>query len=847
MPQTLHAGSKLGPYEIVDLIGAGGMGEVYRARDGRLARDVAVKVLPPAFAADADRLRRFEQEARSAGRINHPNIVAVYDVGAHEGRPYLVTEYLSGETLRQRLAPGPIPVRKAVEIAIALATGLAAAHEQGIVHRDLKPENVFLTTDGRVKILDFGLAKLTRPDVAGDARTGPTAPAATAPADTGPGAVWGTAGYMSPEQVRAQPIDHRSDLFSFGVILYEMLSGRRAFRGESPADTMSAILREDPPDLTTVDGEIPLALERIVRHCIEKSPGERFRSAHDLAFQLENLSSLTGSGPAAGLEAPADGIGAKRETTYFDLLTYRRGPLWSARFAPDGLTILYSAAWDGESARLYMRRTENPDAIPLPLEGVLQAVSRSGEVACLLQATPAHNGVFRGTLAIAPMFGGAPRPVAEAIQGADFGPGPNQVLVVRVVDGRDRIEFPIGTTRYESDGHVSHVRLSPRADRIAFFDHPHPGDDRGCVAVVDLGGTYRALTAEWTSGQGLAWSPDGAEILFTAAEAGSTRSLYAVGLDGSQRFVSGFPGTVRLHDVAPDGRLLLTRDAVRIGLSGKASGESAERDLSWLDWSLVADVSRDGRTVLFDEENEQVGRNYRVCIRGLDGSPVVQLGEGRACALSPDGRWALSVLPTPESPIRLIPTGPGTPREITGEGIRFNARAWWLDDGREVFVLGRDATNRRHLFRIDLETEARTEIGLPLLDEQSISTSRAGALTISRDGATAVVRDDQEVTHVVRFSDGSARRLAGVEPDEIAWTFTDDGRGVFVIPRRGHPWTVHRVDLESGERTPVATLSPVESGGILAVFSLRVALDGEAYVYSYNRVLSELYVVRGLR
>jgi serine/threonine protein kinase len=288
---TLTVGTKLGPYEIIVPIGAGGMGEVYRARDPRIGRDVAVKVLPAAFSKDPERLRRFEQEARSAGVLNHPNILAIYDVGTHDGAPYVVSELLQGETLRDRLKLSALSPRKTIEIGIQIAQGLAAAHEHGIVHRDLKPENLFVTRDGRVKILDFGLAKLTAPDREGTAQ--PSAP--TLQVDSGPGAVWGTVGYMSPEQVRGNPVDHRSDIFALGAILYEMLSGKRAFQGASPADTMSAILKEEPPELTETVEAIPPALERLVRHCLEKNPGERFQSARDLAFDLAQISGLSGT------------------------------------------------------------------------------------------------------------------------------------------------------------------------------------------------------------------------------------------------------------------------------------------------------------------------------------------------------------------------------------------------------------------------------------------------------------------------------------------------------------------------------------------------------------------------
>ncbi len=299
----LSPGSRLGPYEILAAIGAGGMGEVYRARDPRLERDVAIKVLPASFSADADRLRRFEQEAKAAGLLNHPNITAVYDIGSHDGAPYVVQELLEGETLRAVVSGGKLPPRRAIDYSLQIVHGLGAAHEKGIVHRDLKPENIFVTNDGRVKILDFGLAKLTHAEDRGQGSNLPTATAGTEP-----GVVMGTLAYMSPEQVRGKPADARSDIFSFGAILYEMLAGRRAFHGDSAADTMSAILREDPPDLSATNQNLPPGLERIVRHCLEKSPDQRFRSAHDLAFALEALSGMsvsTAIAPARPVGAPA--------------------------------------------------------------------------------------------------------------------------------------------------------------------------------------------------------------------------------------------------------------------------------------------------------------------------------------------------------------------------------------------------------------------------------------------------------------------------------------------------------------------------------------------------------------
>ncbi len=474
MPMT--AGTRMGPYEIVAAIGAGGMGEVYRARDARLGREVAIKVLPASFAADADRLGRFEQEARAIGALNHPNILGVYDIGTHDGAPYVVSELLEGDTLRARIGTSPLPHRKAIDYASQIARGLAAAHEKGIVHRDLKPDNVFVTRDGRVKILDFGLAKLTE---AGAAIEAETALLAHARPLTSAGTVLGTVGYMSPEQVRGQAVDHRSDIFSFGVVLYEMLTGRRAFHADSAVETMNAILKEDPAPAGDQDHPLPPALDRIVLHCLEKNPEERFQSARDVAFDIESLSSLSSQAVIdtptpqrrrwlrhAALAALAIAAGAalfvagrsttRTTTATFEPLTFRRGSVTFARFAPDGRTIVYAANFEGGPLEIYSTQPGSPESRPLNLKADLQAVSRHGEMAVLLER-PGKDPV----LARLPIGGGAPREVLENVRSADWAPDGESLAVVRTEGGRDTLEFPIGRVLYRAHGWLSDVNVSP--------------------------------------------------------------------------------------------------------------------------------------------------------------------------------------------------------------------------------------------------------------------------------------------------------------------------------------------------------------------------------------------------
>ncbi|HTW32169.1 MAG TPA: protein kinase, partial [Candidatus Sulfotelmatobacter sp.] len=559
---SLTTGTQLGPYEILSLLGAGGMGEVYRARDSRLKREVAIKVLPRALSADAERLRRFEQEALATAALNHPNILAVFDIGTNEGAPYVVSELLEGETLRERLRSGAIPVRKTLDYAMQMARGLAAAHEKGIVHRDLKPENLFLTKDGRVKILDFGLAKLTQPE-SGDQAS------ATMTHATEAGVVMGTAGYMSPEQVRGAGVGPRSDIFSFGAILYEMVSGKRAFHRETPADTMSAILKEEPADLSETNRNVSPALERIVHHCLEKNPEQRFHSASDIAFDLEHLSgtsSASASGKMTAIPAeapksklvPAIAVGVMMALALLGVgwrigkgagvaaipeykqITFRTGSIGNARFTPDG-SVVYSAAWDGGDDQLYLSRTDEPGARELGLKNAeLLSISKNGELALRLNTVNFGGYARSGTLARMPLSGGTPREMLDNVQDADWAADGENMAIVRLVPESMhwRLEYPVGKVLYESIGWISHPKISPDGKWVAFADHEIPGgDDQGSVAVISADGTgkEKKLSSGWTSLEGILWSPSGDEIWFTSTKTGSATNPRAVTLDGKMR------------------------------------------------------------------------------------------------------------------------------------------------------------------------------------------------------------------------------------------------------------------------------------------------------------------------
>jgi WD40 repeat protein len=858
---ALSKGTRLGPYEILSPLGAGGMGEVYRAKDPRLGRDVAIKVLPASFSQDADRLRRFEQEARAAGILNHPNITAVYDIGQHDGAPYVVQELLEGETLRSALAIGKLSQRKAIDYALQITHGLAEAHEKGIVHRDLKPENVFVTKGDRVKILDFGLAKLTHQEEGGQATNLPTASAGTEP-----GVVMGTLGYMSPEQVRGKPADARSDIFSFGAILYEMLSGRRAFHGDSAADTMSAILREEPPDLSVTNQNVSPALERIVRHSIEKNPERRFHSAHDLAFDLEALSSASGKSIAmpgkalsralprrlAAAAAVAAVVAAlaiaffagariagsrNSDAPIFHRLTFRHGNVLSARFAPDGQTVVYGAAWEGKPAELFLVRTDSAES---RLQGVSRAnvlsVSSKGELALLLKKGSYLTPFGTGTLARLPLGGSAPREILEGAVYADWAPNGEDMAVVRETsEGKNRLEYPIGNVLEESF-FLDKIRVSPSGDLVAYTEWG--ADNRGAIRVIDRKGAKRTLTKGWRILRSPEWSRATGEIFFVAGKTTADAALRAVSLAGRERvLLSTVGGSLILHDVAADGRLLLERGTSRGGVSCLAPGENRERELGWLDGSRLRDLSEDGRTILFAETAEGGEARGGVFLRRTDGSPAVRLGDGEPQALSPDGRWALSLTPTSPPELELLPTGPGSPKKVPVEGIKPFA-GFFLPDGRIIV-----AHSAPGVVVVGPEGGRSTSILSPGL-------SATGGLGFSPDSRLLAYATKERQVTIVPIAGGPPRAVSGaiLEPNERLLQWSADGRYLFTVNSDDIPARIWRLDIETGKKTLWKEVQPADTSGLISLSSFALTRDGRSYAYSYVRVdSSDLYVVEGLK
>jgi predicted Ser/Thr protein kinase len=834
---TLAKGTMLGAYEILAPLGAGGMGEVYRARDPRLAREVAIKVLPEEFFEGEEKRQRFEREARLLAALNHPNVAAVHSFEEIPGssssspsRHILVMELIDGETLRHAFPPEPVPTKKILEIGAQIADGLAKAHTSGIVHRDLKPENVMVSREGWVKILDFGLAKLT------EARSQELSSAATA-SGTVPGMVMGTVGYMSPEQASGKPVDFRSDQFSLGTMLYELAAGRRAFQRDTSAETLVAVIREEPEPLGRLNPRVPAPLRWIVERCLAKDPDQRYASTRDLARDLASLRDRIGelSGEsAAGVAEPAPAHPT------FQRLSFRRGTILSARFAPDGTTVVYGAAWEGDPCRLFTTRSESPESSPLILpDAEILAISRTGNLAVSLERRWAGRFIWSGTLAQVPLAGGAPRELLENVQWADWGHDGAHLAVVRSVAGKTRLEFPIGKVLYETGGWISHPRVSPKGDLIAFLDHPTLGDDEGSVVAVDRAGKSTVLSKDWITAYGLAWSGDGSEIWFTATRVGVARSVWSVSLAGKERLLVRTPGELTIQDASPDGRILMTSDNGKVGIIGRPPGTERDRDLSLLDWSLVRDISKDGKQILFDESGEGGGARHAVYVRRTDGTPAVHLGEGWAGNFSPDERWIASQSMAPEGRrITLLPTKAGEPR-VLAKGEERIHRAWWLPDGKRILSAANAPGEGLRLFVHGLAGEPP----LPI----TVEGIGMGFFPVSPDARIVVAQGPDGLFYGFPIEGGDPEYIPGLVADDRPIRFAPDGKSLFAYRRGELPAHVIRLDLATGEKVASQELMPPDAAGVVEIVSVVLTPDVASYAYSYHRILSDLFLVEGLR
>jgi hypothetical protein len=879
---TLVPGSRLGAYEIVGPLGAGGMGVVYVARDTRLGRDVAIKVLPADVAPDPDRLARFEREARAVSQLNHPNIVTLYEVGSTADGPFLVLERIEGESLRDALASGPMPIKRLLMLATQIADGLAKAHAAGVVHRDLKPDNVMVTSDGFAKVLDFGLAKL----VLSELDAGALDAATTIEQHTASGVVLGTLGYLSPEQAAGRPADYRSDQFALGALLYEMATRERPFRRPTVLESLMATIRDEPEPVRERRPDVPLPLAWLIGRCLAKDPIDRYASTTDLARDLaairDHLSDLSRrsadtregeetGGAVAGVGrslAPdwarrvpawvrwAAGVsamavvaagawefgrrGSVRPEPLYRPLTFERGTITGARFAPDRQRVYFSMALGNQPSRVFVTHVERPDARAIDMPpGFLLAVSTRDELAVLLTGERL-NYRSPGTLARVPASGGTPRPLVEGALYGDWGKDGDEMAVGRA---EGTCEFPVGALLAAT---CTMPRVSPAGDLIAVRN--------GDLLEVYRRGGARVLSVPIASGFGHAWSPDGREVWYTASETGSPhdRALQAVDLSGNRRLIARVPGAMTVYDVGPDGQSAL----VATGAGWQAANAvnirtGAERQLELYGRVAVAGLTADGSTTLLSESRGVGTGAYLV---STDGRTRVPIDGGIGRALSPDGRWALVESREPRGTLTLVPTGAGDRRPVTlptGWQPTEGEEAAWSADGR-LFLWCRPASERNSASR--LFVRAADDSWVPLT-----SPGPAGTFAVSPDGSAAALLDETGTLALIRLPpEGSGeaivpttappvpyKRFAGEARRPVHWSA--DGRELVLWGPERHPARLYRLEIATGRVSFWRTVAPADPTGVMLVSQFKFARNDLSFVYMFSRGLNDLFLVRGLR
>jgi serine/threonine protein kinase/Tol biopolymer transport system component len=704
------------------------MGEVYKARDIRLDRFVALKILPSDVASDPERLRRFEHEARAASALSHPNILTVHDVGSVDSVSYIVTELIEGKTLRDLLLKGPLPVKKLLDVAVQIADGLASAHEAGIVHRDLKPANIMVSKDDFVKILDFGLAKTAK--AAPKLVSGESDSVTESLSETTPGVLIGTVDYMSPEQASGGEVDYRSDQFAFGSILYEMATGRRAFRHKTKIETLSAIIHTELESVTAVRPDAPRELKWLIERCLLKNANERYVSTRDMARELASLKDhsnethkasrpatrtvrmtwILSAGILSVVLAALVVVRPHRGTPHFQRLTLRHGNVLRALFVPHSRSILYSAAWEGDRTRAFLT-TPNTATLDRAVDSeplLPMAYSENGSEVLAILTSSRPSWTLSGTLAWWPSLGGKARPILEDAGWSDWSPRARVLAVARDMGATRQLEIrddegALKRVLYRTAGGISSVRFSPSGEWIAFSHFPSVFDSTSEIYVCRTDGSdSRRLTGLLDVCAGLCWNPVTEEIWYAASPEGYTSTdIWAVSVRGRQRLVHAMTGFVTLQDISSDGReSLLVTDEERTTLL-VARGNDPPRDLSWLDSTFVTDISPDNRLLAF-----YVGGSIRsmqgTWIRSVDGGDAVRIGEGTRGQFSPDGKWIVALSPNQKGPAQLVlyPTGPGPHRQLTHSDAIHTAPTF---AGPAVILFGRSEPDRQEVWRINLD------------------------------------------------------------------------------------------------------------------------------------------------
>lgn len=830
-------------------IAAGAGGEVYRAWDPRLDREVALKLLRPDAPGDLpDAITLIStsdviHEARLLAKVRHPNVITVFGAERADGCIGIWMELVDGQTVEDFVAAaGPIGPGEAVLLGLTLCRAVAAVHREGLIHRDINARNVVRERGGRIVLMDFGSVR--EPGTIAHGYERGSNPA-----------------YLAPEVLNNSASSAASDIYSLGVLLFYAVSGTYPVEGMTSEAIGAAHTAGRRTYLNDVRPDLPESLVRAIERALAPDPAIRYRTAGEMAEALSGSLAFRSAtarverrrGPgwvAAAAIAAALLVAwvylatrpATEDPSAFERVTFRQGRVLTARFAPGGL-VVYSAEWNGDTREIFSTSQGGPGQRGLDVrDATVAGISSNGEMAIVLHPRFLRGYVESGTLAIAPLGGGAPREITTGVQEADWSPDGGSLAIVREVNGRSRVEYPAGHVLYETGGWVSHLRVSPKGDRIAFIDHPIPADDSGAIAIVDQAGQRRILSAGWSSAQGLAWAPGGDEVWFTAAASGNSRALHATDLRGRVRVIRRGIAKLRLHDIARDGRILVTEESTRVGVMALPPGETRERDLSWLDWSIARDLSRDGRLLLINESGEGGGAHYGIYLRRTDGSPAMHLADGSGMAISPDGSLVLATRPGAEgqpASLVLLPTGPGEPRVLPRVSTRYQQWGTWFPDGQRVVFAGNEPGKGSRVYVQDVRSglpRAITPEGVYLASSHPLSPDTAMIAAIGPDQVPALFPIDG----------GPARKVPGTTAGEVPIHWAD-AHALLVWQRGEAPARIYRVDIATGERTLWKQLMPADPTGVHEILRIVMAADAPAYAYSYTRELSALHVGTGFK
>lgn len=846
-------------YRIERELGAGGMATVYLAEDLKHDRKVAVKVLKPELAV-AIGAERFLAEIKTTANLQHPHILALHDSGEVNGTVFYVMPFVEGEALRDRLdREKQLPIDDALLIAGEVADALQYAHERGVIHRDIKPENILLQR-GHAVVADFGIALAA--SKSGGSRMTET------------GMSLGTPTYMSPEQAMgAREVDARTDIYSLGCMLYEMLAGEPPFVGPTAQSIVAKVMTEAPRSLASQRHTVPDNVDAAVRTALEKLAADRFASAAKFASALRDTNGVprrvgastqrdtaaTSRGARARRWAIAAVFGAASLTAVYLLgrasntpggytdagivqRTFRASPIFVARYTANGDAFVYSAADIGSSPRIFSVAVAFPEPRAVSDTGTnLLAVSSKDEMAVLVHTKYEHHSVFTGTLARMPVGGGAPRELLTNVTDADWSPDGTQLAVVHDVDGKSRLEYPIGTTLYESPGQLTHVRVAPDGQRVAFLEHPERGDDRGFVSLIDAAHKHQQLTP--TDGanaiEGLAWTRDGERLVYSATIAGEALQLHEISASAVRIRRLPNTGSVTIHDIASDGRWLVTRDDQIRRTFTRPPTRDTELNISFLGGSIGPIMSGDGAQVAFSDVSSFGGNTYSTMIRASDGSAAIRLGEGFLLAFSRDKQWVLSNLPSTPVKLMMHPTGAGTSRQLDHGEFESITDADFLGDGSQIVMCGNEP---KHALRCYVRSTADGTAAATAL--RPITGDGVRYAIGSPDGQFIIGSSASGEFHRYSVRDGSAQPVPGLQPNDELLRFRPDGRAIWVRRTGEQPARLEEVDLATGARRSLGVSIASPRRGTLRVGFVTFADDPHAYAYSQTESASDVFEFR---